>query len=154
MGSLGPHNGGVTITGDTATETARDRVRLDRPILVSNLVSGALLLSPLAFLSWPLLLLGVVYIVAGSVFLAVVYARRALTRRQEALAWVTPWLVAVALWSVVVMSTEFENSLSHYLFGLYVGLLIATPCYLAWQIVALAVRQFMAWRSGKSSLPT
>ncbi len=150
----------MTTTGDPATETETAQVRLDRPVLVSNLVSGALLLSPLAvplgygpFGSWLLLLVGAVYVVAGGVFLAAVYAHEVLTMRQEALAWIAPWLVAVALWTLIAIGIDFENQVSHYLLGLYVGLLVATPCYLVWQIVALAVRRFMAWRSARSSLP-
>lgn len=154
---------GVATTGDPPRETERARVRLDRAVLVANLVSGALWLSLLAFISGFLLLIGAVYVVAGSVFLAAVYAREVLTKRQEALAWIAPWLVAVALWMVLVIGIESANAestsgaanaVSRYLFGLYVGLITGTPCYLAWQIVALAVRQFMAWRSGRSSLPT
>ncbi len=69
-------------------------------------------------------------------------------------AWTAPWLAAVALWTDLVLGIDFEFAVSHYLFGLYVGLLIGTPCYLAWQIVALAVRQLMAWLAGRTSLPT
>jgi len=152
---------GVTTTGDPATETEPARVRLDRPTLVSNLVSGTLWLSPLAFpwsgtavVGWPLFLIGAVYVVAGSLFLAVVYAHEARTTRQEVLAWIAPWLGAVALWMLIVIGVDFENAVSHYLFALYVGLLIATPCYLAWQIVALAIRQFLPGRPGRSSLRT
>jgi hypothetical protein len=38
-----------------------------------------------------------------------------------------------------------ENSTSHWLLALFAGLTIGTPCYVAWQIVALAVRQLMNW---------
>ena len=114
-----PDNGAVT-------DATPPRLRLDRPVLVSNLGSGALWLSPLAFLSWPLLAIGVPYVIAGAVYLAAVYGRRSLTRRQELLAWAAPWLVAVAVWSVVVGSIEFESTATHYLSGLYAGVLIAT----------------------------
>ena len=136
------------------TNTAPARLQLDRPVLFSNLISGALCLSPLAILSWPLLAIGVPYVVADAVLLAAVYGRRVLTRKQELLAWIAPWLVAVALWSLVVGSIEFESSVSHYLSGLYAGLLVATPSYLIWQGVALAIRHLMAWRSGNASIPT
>jgi len=148
------HNGGVTTTPDAATNTAPTRLGLDRPVLISNLISGAVCLAPLAILSWPLLLIGGLYVVAGAVFLSAVYGRSVLTRRLEVLAWIVPWIGAVALWSLLVGSSEFGNSVSHYLFGLYAGVLIATPSYLVWQMVALAARQFMAWRAGKSSFPT
>jgi hypothetical protein len=80
------------------------------------------------------------------VFLAAVYARDALTWRQEVLAWATPWAVAVGLWTEIGAAFGEPSWLS-----LWFGLLIATPCYLAWQIVALAVRQLLAWRSGTAS---
>jgi hypothetical protein len=145
---------GVTIADDPATETGFARIRLDRPVLVGNLVAGVLFLSPLAFLSWPLLVIGALYVIAASVFLAAVYAHEVLTRRQEALAWIAPWLVAVALWSVLVAGISFENTAPHYLLGLYGGLLISTLCYLVWQIVALAIRQLVAWRSARPTLPS
>lgn len=146
----------VTTTGDPATEPAR--IGLDRPVLVGNLVAGAVWLLPLA-LPWalnslPLFLIGAVYVLAGSVFLAAVYARPVLARKQEALAWIASWLVAVALWMAIGVSIQFENTMSHYLVSLFLGLSIATPCYLLWQILALVVRQLVAWRSGRSSLPT
>ncbi len=144
----------MTTTGAPATETGSARIRLDRAVLVGNLVAGTLLLSPLAFLSWPLLVIGAVYVIAASVFLAAVYAHEVLTRRQEALAWIASWLVAVALWSVLVAGTSFENTAPHYLLGLYGGLLFGTPCYLVWQIVALAIRQLIAWRSARPTLPS
>ena len=73
------------------------RARLDRPVLVGNLVSGGLWLSPLSVLAPIVFMTGLVYVVAGSVLLAAVYARPVLTREQEALAWITPWIAAVAL---------------------------------------------------------
>ena len=126
-------------------------LEVNRPLLVSNLISGAVwLLLALPWSGPALFLIGAAYVVAGSVFLGAVYAHERLTVRQEALTWLAPWLVAVALWAGVTAAVEFENSVSHYLFGLYVGLIIATPCYVGWQIVALAVRRFMIWRSGQA----
>ena len=144
----------VTTTGDAAPDSEAARARLDRPVLVSNLLSGALWLSPLTLLSWPLFLIGAVYVVAGSVFLGAVYAREDLTRPQEALAWTAPWLAAVLLWMVIAAGFSFANPASYYPAFLGFGLVIGTPSYLAWQVVALAVRQFMTWRAGGSSLPT
>jgi O-antigen/teichoic acid export membrane protein len=119
--------------------------RLHGPALVSNLVSGAFLLVVLAFLSWPLAVVGAAYVAAASVFLAAVYARTALTRRQEAAAWVAPWLAAIALWTCV--GAGIEGGTSTWLLTAWFGLVIATPCYLGWQAVALAVRQLLAWRA-------
>ncbi|MBC7761549.1 MAG: hypothetical protein H7201_07070 [Candidatus Saccharibacteria bacterium] len=81
-----------------AIKTGR-RPRLNRQVLAGNLASGAaLLLLAFVFVPSPLLLLtGAVYIAGASSFLASVYARHTLTGRQEALAWVAPWLAAVAL---------------------------------------------------------
>ena len=118
-----------------------------------------LLASPLfvhTLAGWVTLLIGAVYVVAAGVFLAAFYARADLTRGREglswgreALAWVAVWLGAVGLWAVVLAYgfDDIENSVSGWLFALWVGLCIGTPCYLAWQFVALAVRQFMKWRS-------
>lgn len=127
-------------------------------MLISNLVSGALfllLLTALGFWSlflsgagYLVLLLVVGYVVAGSLFLSAVYAREALTMRQEALAWLAPWLVAVTLWSLMGAGIfGLAESGSDWFLTLWFGLVIATPCFVAWQVVALAVRQFMAWRS-------
>ncbi|MBC9733855.1 hypothetical protein [Nocardioides marmotae] len=129
--------------------TQRAPGRLDGPVLVGNLVAGACWLVVLSFLSWPLALLGAVYVAGASVFLAAVYARPALTRRQEATAWVVPWLAAVALWTWV--AAGIEGGTSAWLLNAWFGLVIATPCYLAWQLLALAVRQLLAWRREPSS---
>jgi hypothetical protein len=143
----------VTTTGASATTTEPTRARLDRSVLVGSIVSGALWLLLVAVLwsdqfgSWVLFGMGAVYVAAGSVFLAAVYAREALTMGQEALAWVAPWLVTVALWTLLLAAFDFENSVSSWLLALFAGLCIGTPCYLAWQIVALAVRQLVGWLS-------
>src|SRR5690606_24265726 len=110
---------------------------------------GVLFLVVLAVMSWPLAVLGAAYVAAASVFLAAVYARRALTRRQEAAAWVAPWLAAVALWTWVLAGVE--GGTSSWLLAVWFGLVVATPCYLAWQALALAVRQLMAWRGKLAS---
>lgn len=150
----GGDDGGVTSSGDPVMAIGPERVRLDRPVLVGNLVSGALCLSPLAVLSWPLLAVGAVYVVAGSLFLAAVYGRKALTRRQEGLAWITPWLAAVGLWLWILMSIElgtpYADLATMYRDGFFAALLVATPLYLVWQLLALAARQCIAWQSGRS----
>jgi hypothetical protein len=139
---------GVTTTGVPGTSTEPPRTRIDRPVLVGNLVSGALWLLPLAFASWPLSLMGAAYVATGSVFLAAVYARDALTRRQEALAWTAPWLAAVALWVWIGASIEGGNTGSDWPLVLLLGVGIGTPCYLAWQLSALAVRQLLVGCTG------
>jgi hypothetical protein len=136
-------------TSPVANEPAR-RVRLDRRILVSNLVAGAVWLWPLAFASWPLLLMGAAYVGTASVFLGAVYAREVRTPTLETAAWITPWLVAAGLWVWLMIGIEFENTVSHYAVGLGVGLFVATICYLLWQAVALMLRQ--VW-PGYGSLP-
>ncbi len=140
---------GVTSTDFRDAKSGPRRARFDPPVLVSNLVSGAacLLLTFPFVPSPPLFLIGAVYVAAASAFLAAVCAREALTRRQEALAWVVPWLVAVALWAAVGAGIEGGNSGSGWLLWGWFGLCLGTPCYLEWQIGALAVRQLMARRS-------
>jgi hypothetical protein len=137
---------GVNTTGVPASATRPALTRLDRPVLVGNLVSGALWLLLLASLGgWVLSLVGAAYVAVGSVFLAAVYGRDSLTVRQEALAWVTPWLVAVALWTWVGAGIEGGTSIG--LLTLWFGLVFGTGSYLAWQLLALAVRQLMAWKA-------
>jgi hypothetical protein len=87
--------------------------------------------------------LGAAYVAAASVFLAAVFSRDVLTKRQEALTWATPWLAAVALWLSILAG--MDEAVDWIL--LWFAVLIATPCYLAWQLGALAVRQLIAWRS-------
>lgn len=65
----------------------------------------------------------------GSRFLAAASARETLTYGQEALAWATPWLVAVALWVLIGAGIGGEDSGSGWLLPLWFGLVIATPCY-------------------------
>jgi hypothetical protein len=140
---------GVTSTDVPATKAEPRRPRFDRPVLAGNLVSGvAWLLVTFPFVPSPALFLtGLLYVAAASAFLAAVYARETLTWRQEALAWVSPWLVAVALWVAVAAFITGGGSASGWVLMLWAGLIIGTECYLAWQIVALAVRRLIAWRS-------
>ncbi len=84
-----------------------------------------------------------------SVFLAAVYARPALARRHEVGAWVASWLAAVALWTWVLVGVE--GGTSFLLLTAGGGFVVATPCYLVWQAVALAVRQLLAWRAEPAS---
>jgi hypothetical protein len=140
----------MTATAGSVPEPRPARVPLDRRILVGNLASGALWLLLLAapwgdIEGWGLFLLGAAYVAAGSLFLAAAYGRDALTPRHEALAWALPGLAAVALWAVV--GAGLEGGTTGWFLPLWFGLLIGTPCYLAWQVVALAVRQLLAWRS-------
>jgi len=134
---------------DATSRTQQTPDSLDGPVFVSNVVAGALFLVLLAFLAWPLAVVGGCYVAAASLFLAWVYARPALTRRQEAAAWVAPWLAAVALWAWVLGGIDGGTS-TWFLTALF-GLVVATPCYLAWQALALAVRQLLAWRERPAS---
>lgn len=124
--------------------TVPSRARLDRAVLVGNLVSGALWLVVLAVLaSWPLALIGAAYVVVASVFLTAVYHRDNLSRKQEALSWAVPWLAAVALVAALLALVEGGGAAGWGL-ALYGGFVFATPCYLVWQLSALAVRQARA----------
>jgi hypothetical protein len=114
---------------------------LDRPVLVCNLVSGALWLLVLVAVGlWPLAVVGAAYVLVASLFLAAVHARGPLTPGQVAVAWATPWLAAVAVWTWIGASVG--GGTSGRVLDLWFGLLIGTPCYLAWQLGALAVRRW------------
>lgn len=99
----------------------------DRPVLVSNLVVGGLLLAVLAFLAWPLAVLGAAYVLAASAVLAL---------RQEMAAYVVSWLAAVALWTWVLTWVDQTMSVGAASYGLLIG----TLCFLVWQTLAFAVR--------------
>lgn len=140
----------VMTTDPSPTSTVTSRPRLDRPVLVGNLISGGALLFVAAFVgSWPLALIGAVYVVVASMFLAAAYSRDTLTRKQEALAWVLPWLVAVALW-VGLLAVIDDGGTAGWGLSLWGAVVIATPCYLVWQLSALAVRQFRASRVSRT----
>jgi hypothetical protein len=120
---------------------------LDQPVLVANLVSGGLWLAVLALRGlWPLALVGAAYVVVAGAFLAAVYARASLTRRQEAWAWVVAWLAAVALWVALLVLVD-DGTGPGWVAALVGGSVIATLVFLGWQLTALAVRQVLAWRS-------
>ena len=125
--------------------TSRKRTFLDKRVLVSNIVSGALWLMIPAITSPLLWLIGAAYVAVASMFLAAVYSRDKLSRRQEALAWTTPWLCAVAVWAWLIQFGESYSTWS--LEPLWVAMTIATPLYVAWQLSALAVRQVLAWKA-------
>ncbi len=146
----------VTIAARAAAENGLARSRLDRPVLVGNLGSGAIFLALTLGIGGPVLfLIGAAYVVAGSVFFAAAYARGALSVRQELFTWVAPWLAAVALWAVVIsqVSGADQGTGTPRVSAVAIALMLGTGCYLAWQIVALAIRQLMAWRSGRPVLP-
>jgi hypothetical protein len=128
------------MTVSSRDEQPVGRWRPDR-LFASHLLAGAVPLGVLAVLSWPLALMGLAYVLLASLYFSVAY-RRSLTRCQEVLTWVAPWLVAVALWFWVLLNVE--DGASPWSLSLGFALLIATLCYLAWQVLALAVRQMLA----------
>jgi hypothetical protein len=140
--------------GSAVVEAARPRI--DRPVLVSNAISGALWII-VALLPWngadydwsslPLALVPTAYVAGMSWYLGSVYGRDALTVAQEAVAWIVPWLVGVALWSVLTVGLMFVNTPGHWAGGIAWALAVATPCYLAWQVVALVIRQLLSSRA-------
>lgn len=153
------------------TDAGYGRRHLDRPVLISNLVSGALCLlvvTPLVFGLGlgviPLFLIGLVYVVAASLFFATAYSREPLSTRRELVTWIVPWLAASALWTAVLASIDssacddqFRNACSDDAWistdTIFAGLVVGTGCYLAWRAAALATRQFFAWQSGEALLP-
>lgn len=72
------------------------------------------------------------------------WATAPLTWQQELLAWVAPWLVAVALWSWVAQQPGGFGWPSDLLLLDWFGLVYGSACYLAWQVSALAGRQVLA----------
>lgn len=125
--------------------SSRGPLKFERTVLVSQLAAGAAcLLVGLAWIGPGLFVIGTAYVVAASAILGAVYARENLTYAQEALAWATPWLLAVALWAFLAAQSDGGSSESDWLLELWFGLAIATPCYLVWQLLALAVRQVMS----------
>ena len=102
-------------------------------------MSAGVPLGVLAVVSWPLALMGLAYVVLVSLFFAVVYQRPTMSRRGEAAVWAGPWLVAVALWTWT--GHGIEGGTSSWPLTVWFGLAIATPCYLVWQALSLAVRQ-------------
>lgn len=139
----GRQNGAVT-PAEATPATSPAPTRLDGRVLAGNLIGGLFMMIFLAFLSWPLALMGAVYVGVASVFFAAVYARPALSRIQEVMAWVAPWLVLAALWTWIAAATDAGTS--SWLLVVGFGFMIATPCYLSWQAAALAVRQVLASR--------
>lgn len=135
------HNVCVNVTGTNAAGNRPLGVNFDRDVLVSNVVSGAWWLAILAFASPWLSFVGALYVVPASLFLAAVYARTSLTRRQEAAAWVLPWLVALALW--IWIAAGIERGTSGLVLTAWWGLVIATLCYVVWQLLALAIRRVL-----------
>ncbi len=123
---------------------------MNRPVLVSNLVAGAFWLAVLGLIGAPgLALIAAPYVVVASLYFATFYARESYTRRQEALAWFLPWLGAIALWGGILLQIGGGElpSVPLFLAGALFVSVVATPCYLAWQLLALAVRQYLAYRA-------
>lgn len=113
--------------------------RVNHPILLSNLASGASWLVLLAALgSWALALIGAAYVVLASISLAAVYGREFLSSRQEVSAWLATWLIAVVLWIWVGTGVDGDAT---WLLSAWFGLVFGTGCYLAWQLLALVVRR-------------
>ena len=109
-------------------------------VLVAALASGAFWTALSAFtVAWPLVALAAGYVVVASAFLAAVYGRGEPTPRQEASAWIASWALAVVLWWSVLLAgpDDAVNGAG----ALGAGLLLATGCFLVWQLGALALRQ-------------
>lgn len=127
------------------------RRRLDRTVLIGNLISGAVLLAPTPVLlsgAWVLMLIGAAYVAAASYFLAYVYARPELTWTQEGLAWVLSWVAAVAVWTVLFAQVDLgSDGTAAWPISAWAGLGVATPCYLVWQAASLAARELLKWNA-------
>lgn len=147
----------MSMTGTDHLLPAGEAVRhqLDRTVLIGNLVSGTVLLVPTPVVlpgAWVLMLIGAAYVAPASYFLAYVCARPGLTRTQEGLAWVLPWVAAVAVWTVLFAQIDLgSDGTAAWPISAWGGLIVATPCYLVWQAAALATRQFLTWKARLSS---
>lgn len=135
---------------------ASARARFDRTVLVANLAASAFGLLVAAVVATPVLsLFGLVYVVPASLFLAAFYARPDYSMRQEALAWAAPLLYAGVLWGGVLFAAELGDdaagSPSEWLLVWVSGLVTAGLLHVAWQLLALAVRQPMARRAGPAT---
>ncbi len=121
----------------------RSLPHLHRRVLLANLASGVFWLVLLALLgSWVLALVGAVYVLIASVFLAAVYARGDLAPRREIAAWVAPWIAAVALWTFVGAGIDgSDGEGSGLLLSSWLGFVVGTGTFLAWQLLALALRR-------------
>jgi hypothetical protein len=123
----------------------------DRPVLVSNLLSGAVWLAvPTLTGAWLVTVVGTAYVVPASFLLA---RARVAGRGARRLAWAVVWLAAVLLWGGLITSLEFSNSAGDYVAGATGGLLFGTMSVLAWQVVALGIRRFQAWQAGGPTGP-
>lgn len=135
--------------------------RLDRLMLVSLLAAGGfwlLLLSP----PWDtegsegvgFFLTAATYVLLGALGMAGLYAREEVTLKQEVLMLVAVWTAAVLLWTAMWLNlgvtAEHHPGTAYLVNGvswtgsISSGLWIATPCFLAWQLLALSIRA--AWR--------
>jgi hypothetical protein len=123
--------------------------RFDRPVLVSNLLSGAVWLAvPTLTGAWAVTVVGLAYVVPAAFFLSWAHAGGIGSGRRRTTVWLVVWLAAVLLWGVLTASLEFTGSSGDYVAGVTGGLLFGTVSVLAWQVVALAVRRFQAWQAG------
>jgi hypothetical protein len=94
------------------------------------------------------------YVVAGGLWMSALYARESVTLKQEVLALVALWLIAVAMWTAawyrLGITAESDPDTAYLVNGaslpedVGLGLWLATPCFAAWQLPALAIRA--AWR--------
>ena len=126
----------------------------DRPVLVSNLLSGAVWLAvPTLTGAWAVTLVGILYVVPASLFLARARAR-VVAGRGRTLVWAVVWLAAVLLWGGLIASLEFSNSAGDYVAGATGGLLFGTMSVIAWQVVALGIRRFQAWQASGQDGPS
>lgn len=121
-------------------------MRLDRPVLVSNLAAGALwLLVPLVWLgAWVLALIGLGYVVVAGLFLSAAYGTPIPSRRREALVWAGPWALAVTVWFAVLSPIDGPG-----VFSLVTALLVGTTAYAVWQLTAGLLRELVRWGSSR-----
>lgn len=108
---------------------------LNRSVLISNLIGAAPWLALLTVMSWPLGLMATGYVLASSLYFALVYSRD-LSGPVRFVAWLVPGVAAVALWAWVLRGGVITDG------TLLDPLIIGTVCYLLWQASAWVVGEF------------
>ena len=148
--------------------TPARRPHLDRLVAISNVSSGSLLLLILVALgSWPLALIGWVFVLATSLFLGFMLAGDVVSASARAIAFGVPWLAVVALWTWLLYPISqlhrgglhgtgpADSTLADHLITLGLAISIATSCFLVWQLCSWAVWLILANRTARrASLQT
>lgn len=127
---------------------------LDRAVLLSNLVTGTLLLAILVGMgAWPLAVIGWIFVLLASFFLSFMAARNVDSTSARAVVWGVPGLAAVVLWVAILYPIGPPNgTASDYVLPLGLGASIGLSCYLAWQLCSWLFRETVKDQLAASAL--